>query len=478
MSLPFKRSKPGTVRAAIDPEGRRLLGLDIETKQPVFAPKGHSSTYAANGSGKTTSVAVPAVMSFACSEPHKAIAVLDSKDGELASQLAPMLERMGRKVAVIDDMGTRPELAHLRVHLNPFGAACATYQRDARDVRFSTQAIAETLVPEPAEGDAKNKYFRDVPRDIIGFALHASLSRNPEQATPGAVAGLLSDPDMLKYITEVEVEEGNPLLQSEARTLIEASAQDNWGQHISEARRALQLFAPGTRLHDVGTQKPKSHFELINQGYVIFIVGPQRFINLCASYYALHIQAFCDALYDQAGALRVIADEFTNTPLKSLVAALTTLRAYGGEIHMISQSRSEVVRKFGAKETQTIEDNSITMQWLSFSFDEASRVSKAMGEGHTVMRGISGSAAELKTQTNLSLAKQPHMTPAELMALPRNWILNHVKGLGFFFTERLTQANIWPYCDHYADNALEGARLPSDPKVTFVAPAGFIGGVA
>ncbi len=66
------------------------------------------------------------------------------------------------------------------------------------------------------------------------------------------------------------------------------------------------------------------------------------------------------------------------------------------------------------------------------------------------------------------------------MALPRNCILNHVKGLGFFFTERLTHANIWPFCNHYAANALdlEGARLPSDPKVTLVAPAGFIGGVA
>lgn len=470
MSFPFL--KKSARNRPFDPKGQRLLGLSPETGEPILAPKGHSSTYAANGAGKTTSVAVPATLCFACCEPHKAVMVLDSKDGELAGQLAPMLHQMGRKVAVIDDMNTRPELAHLRVSLNPFGAAVATCLRDPRDIIFTNETIVNALIPEPSEGDAKNKHFRDVPRDINSFAINALLSRNPQSATPGAVSRLLSDPEMLQTIAENDVVDGNELLKVQARTLLDEVGRENWGQHISEARRSLQLFAPGTRLHEVGSDATLSHADLIREGYIVFLVGPQRFLDRCAAYYALHILALCDSLYDGAGVLRVIADEFTNSPLKSLVSALTTLRAYGGEIHMISQSRSEVIRKFGEKETQTIEDNSITMQWLSFSFEEAKRVSQAMGEQHAVMQGISGDSDALKTQTSLSLIKQAHMTPAELMAMPHNLILNHVKGLGFFFTERLSQANLAPFCDLYADNPLEGARFPSDPKITLATPEG------
>lgn len=458
---------------AVHPEGRRLIGLTLDDTAPIFAPPGHSLLLSANGGGKTTRGAMPWLFSTLAGWPEEAVLILDSKNGEMAIQAARMAADLGRKVAVIDDMGVWPELAPYRATPNPFGAAVSAYLRDPRDVLFATETINNTLIPEPADGDAKNKYWRDSPQDLLDFAQNVLLKRNPETTTPGATSLILNDPDMLHSFAEIEAEEGAPMLRAQAKTLLEMVGHEHWPQHLKEAQRALKLFGPGTRLHEVGNGAEVTHEDLIREGYVIFLVGPQEYINRLGNYYALHIMAFCTALYRRAGVLRAICDEFTNTPLKSLVESLTTLRAFGAEIHMIAQSRSEIIRRFGEQETRTIEENAVTKLWFGLSlFEEAERVSKAMGEEHAVATSLGGDNQGLRLNTNLSLIKQRHMSPAALMALPREQGLAHIKGVGFFLFRTISQANIAPYCDLLAPNPLEGGKMPSDPQITLPVPAG------
>jgi len=462
-----KQQVPGPIA----PEGRRLIGLTREGKQPILAPAGHSLLLSANGGGKTTRGAMPWLFSFLSSSAKEAVLVLDSKNAEISIQAAKMAAKMGRKVAVIDDMGVCPELADYRVSLNPFSAAVETYKRDPRDLLFVTETINNTLIPEPATADAKDKYWRESPRDFLEFPQNVLLKRNPDTATPGATSLILNDPDLLRSYAEIEAEEGDPMIKSMANNLLEMAGHEHWPQHLKEAQRAVKLFSPGTRLHEVGTGAKLSHADLIREGYVIFLVGPQEYINRLGNYYALHIMAFCTALYQGAGVLRAICDEFTNTPLKSLVEQLTTLRAFGAEIHMIAQSRSEIIRRFGKHETETIEENAVVKLWFGFSsFEEARRISDAMGEEHAVSTALSNDGDPLKMNTNLSLSKQKIMTPAELMALPREIGLAHIKSIGFFLFETLSQQNLAPYCHLIGENTLEGGTLPPDPKVTLVTP--------
>lgn len=68
-------------------------------------------------------------------------------------------------------------------------------------------------------------------------------------------------------------------------------------------------------------------------------------------------------------------------PGQKLVEALTTLRAYQVEVSVLEQRRSVIQPKLGRNETRTIEGNSIPKQCFGLSnFEEAERVSKAMGE--------------------------------------------------------------------------------------------------
>ena len=475
MSFPFgwmnmsARNKPRPYAKAkpVDPQGQRLLGFTLDTNEPIWAPKGHSLLLAANGAGKTTCGAMPWLYSFAVSEPNKAVLCLDSKNGEMAIQAAKMLARMGRKVTIIDDMGVWTDLEAYRISLNPFGAAVSTFRRDPRDMIYTTENITYAAVKEPPDGDAKNIYFRAWPRNLIEFCILLYAKRNLHLVIPGGVSLLLSNQAMLLQFAAIEAEEGDPYLQGLARSIVAMSKHEHWPQHVEESQRALKIFAPGTRLHEAGKRATISHEQLIREGYIIFLVGPQAYMNRLGAYYAFHMMAFAESLYQGAGFLRIIADEFTNCPLQSLVEMLTTLRAFGAEVHMIAQSRSEIERKFGVKEAETITENAIVQIWYGFSsLKESQMVSEMMGEEHALSTSL-GSNDDLKLNTNISLIRQRQMSVAELLAMSRNLQLIFVKGIGFLLARKVGMQNIDPLCHKVGENRAEGGTLPADPWITF-----------
>lgn len=457
---------------AIDPQGHRLLGLTLDTNEPVFAPRGSGILESSIGGGKTTRGAVPWSLSL-LSDTTAAQLIVDSKDGEISAQLCELYVRMGRRVAVIDYLNVRPELAEWFVPLNPFGASVSAYRRDPRDALVTNQTITNTLIEEPSNGETKDRYFRESPREYLELAMLMMLRRNPNLATPGGIAAILSDPQMFLSFAQIEMEEGDPASKSLASSILSLKGHEHFYMHLSEAKRSLSLFRPGGRLVDAGKEATKTHEELIREGYVIFLVGPQAGIDRLGVLYALNILAFTNALYKGAGQLRIIADEYTNTPIKPLIAQTTTLRGYGCEIYYIRQSRSESIRKFGEQETRTLEENAVVKQWFGgfSSIEEASRISQAMGEEFAVQSSLGTDNLSAKTQTNHSLIKQRVLTPAELMAMPPDQQLIHIKGVGFFVARTISQQNIAPYCKLFADNPLEGGRLKPDPKITLVTPS-------
>ena len=482
MSFPFQkwpfprrrrnpaRAKPSTL---VDPQGRRLIGITKCSHRPIFAPKGHSLLLSANGGGKTTCGALVWLFSLLSSDPTKAIAVFDSKDGELAWQCADMIAATGRKVAILDGMGVFPaDNPHL-VSLNPLGAVTSSFARDKRDLIFASENANYALIPEP-ERDEKNAYWRQEPRTLIEFATYVLMKRNARLAIPGGVWALLGNPAMLRKFAAIEAEEGDGMLKVLALNVLEMFGHEHFPQHRSAALKALRIFAVGTRLHDAGATAHLTHADLIRQGYVIFIVGPQAYMNRLGAYYALHILAFNQALYLGAGGLVQILDEFTNAPLKPLVEAMTTLRAFGGtELHMIAQSRSEIERRLGKLECETIEENAIVKQYFGFSsFSEAERISKAIGDAQVINPGLSTDNKELRLQFSYQTGKERNLTSSKLMAMPANEQLIHVKGVGFINALRISQQNIAPYCNLIASNPLEGGKLPADPKITLIDPKG------
>lgn len=467
MRRPFAKPR------AVDPEGRPLIGLTLDGGEPIFGLPGHTITYGPTGAGKTTSAVLPKLLSLMASEPEKAILISDPKDGEIACQVIEMAVSMGRKIALIDDFNVLPRFAQHRVILNPFGDAVATYKRDPRDLIYANDMITHALIEEPEDRDLKNFWFRECPRTVLRFGITAMLKRDTALCIPGSAAQMLSDVEMVKTLARIEAEEGDPGLQQLARDVINLEGSEHHAMHMSEASRALRYFGPGTRLAQAGIGAELSHADLIREGYLVFLVGPQALMSFAGSYYALHMGAFLQALYQKVGHLRVIADEFTSTPLKKTIdQAICTIRSFHGTLHLIAQSKSEMLRKLGKDLTQTVEDNCATKRWLAFgNHRDAEEISRAIGEEQALATSLGSSDGGLSLSTNLSLTRQRRLTASELMSLPGDQQLVHLRGIGFVLCRRIFQNEIAPYCHHLAENPMEGGRLPPDPRVTLTAPA-------
>ena len=446
---------------------KRILGIDFEGK-PIFAAKhAHSLLLSAAGGGKTTCGAVPWLQSL-IADSSRAVVIADTKDGEIASQCTDMCVEAGREVGHIDQFARLGVDNPHRIALNPFGGVVHTHQVKPDELLFATENACHALIEEPP-GDAKNQYWRDEPRTIIEFCLNSLLIRNPRLATPGGVWSMLSNPDQMLKIAAIEAEEGDEAMQALALHVLGMSENEqHFPQHRAAAGKAMRIYAANSALHSAGVDAMHTHESLIRDKYIIFLIGPVRYMERLGADYALHLQSFMEVvLSGQSCPISFILDEFTNAPLKALISQLTTMRGYGGTCHMIAQSRSEIERKYGKKETDTLEENAVIKQWFGFSsFEEAERVSRAMGETLNVASSLGVQSDRTVISGNFSTGKERLYTPDMLMRLPPDEQILHVKDVGFIHAKKIRQNEIAPSCYALTDNPLEGKALPPAPKVT------------
>ena len=93
----------------------------------------------------------------------------------------------------------------------------------------------------------------------------------------------------------------------------------------------------------------------------------------------------------------------------------------------------------------------------------ASRVyARAMGEAQSVSHSLSVSSDRTELSGNFQTGKERLFTPDELMRLPGDQQIIHVKNIGFIHARKIRQNEIGPYAASLADNPLEGTRLPPE----------------
>ena len=460
------KSKQATGRPA-----RRLLGLTMDGR-PIHEPKPcHSLLLSAAGGGKTTCGAVPWLQSM-IADPNRTVIVTDVKDGEIAAQCAKMCAAYGRKVAIIDDFKIFGVDHPLRIGLNPYGGIIAAHEAKKGELVFATDNANNAIIEEPPR-DQRNAYWRDEPRTLAEYCQLSILNHGRLDTYPGAVWSLLSDPEVFNAAVRIDRESDDRALKALAHHAEEMQKNaEHSSQHRGAILKALRIFSAGSPLHIAGADADKTHLDLLEENYIVFIVGPQRHMDRLGPYFALHLQSFMEALLGTKGlTVDFILDEFTNAPLKELVARLTTMRAYGGNVHMVAQSRSEIERKYGDKETLTIEENAVIKQWFGFSsFTEAERVSKAIGEALHISQSMGLQSDRAEFSGNIAKVRERLFTAEELMRLPNDEQIIHIKDVGFIHAKKVRQNQIAPYCFDLEDNPLEGARLPPQPVVTLQAP--------
>lgn len=457
-----------------DLRGRRILGLTVDGK-PIVEPKANASglIYAAMGGGKTTCGAIPAIQSM-MPDRTQALFINDVKDGEIAMQIAPLCKAYGRKFAIVDPYGVLGADNPHRIELNPFSAVLVAKAARRSDVPVILDKVTNTLIEEPPN-DQRNHYWRESPREFLHTASRILLSHYPALFTPGGLHGLLADPHVWKSALDCEVADTESKLQADAKRILALKSDnaEHYTQHLNATVSALRLFAFAPLKED-GKSATLTHADLLRDGWVVCFVAPARLAERLGPYFALHTLSAMEAQL-AAGSSRVcfILDEFCNAPLREAVNKITLFRAYGLKCLYIAQSRQDAVRRYGEREIATLEENCTVKQWFKFTqFEEAERVSKAMGETISVSHSLALSSDRPGLSATLNTGRQRLLTPHELMSLPDDEQICHVAGVGFIHCRKIRQNQIAPSCHLLGDNPLEGGRLPPDPKVWLDPPEG------
>ncbi len=418
------------------------------------------------GGGKTTCGAMPAIQSL-LADRDQALFVNDVKDGEIAAQIAALCKAYGRKFGIVDPYAVLGADNPHRIELNPLSAVQVADSEGHVDVPVILDKVTNTLIEEPS-GDERNRYWRESPRDFLHTASRIVLAHNPRLLTPGGLYAMLADPHTWGSALACEAADPDSAQRCDAQRLLALKTDnaEHYTQHLNAAVSALRLFAYSP-LDEDGRRAELTHAELLRDGWVVCLIAPARLADRLGSYFALHTLSAMEAqLTAGSGRACFVLDEFCNAPLREAVTKITLFRAYGLKCLYIAQSRQDAVRRYGEREIATLEENCTVKQWFKVSnFEEAERLSRAIGEAVSVTSSLGLSTEQPALSTTLNTGRQRLFTPYELMSLPDDEQILHVAGLGFVHCRKIRQNQIAPSCNLLGDNPLEGGRLTPDPKV-------------
>ncbi len=296
----------------------------------------------------------------------------------------------------------------------------------------------------------------------------ALLEHSAALTTPGGLAALIADPETFNSVIDIEADEGEELTRNRARQLKELRDKDpeHYSQHMLAAQSALRLFMAGSPLAEAGRDADVTHEQLLAEKYVVCVVQNPKNAARLGTYYGLMFNAFLSAqLSSECGKTTIIFDEVANTPAKELIEKVTVFRGAKLQVLYIAQSRADLIRQNGEKLIQTLEDN-CCIQWLQFgNFEEAERVSKAIGEIDNVNFNLGGSSDKPDFTTTFQTGREPLFTIDELMSLPPSEQFLRVPGVGWIHCLKIRQNEIAPSCFDLGDNPVEGGRLEPDVKI-------------
>jgi type IV secretion system protein VirD4 len=359
-----------------------------------------------------------------------------------------------------------------KLKLNPFGAIVEAYERSDKALGMIIRKTMRVCIDEPPN-DQKQAYWRENPRALIELCVRGLLLSSTGLCTPGAVYLVLSETELIDGMIALCEDEGDAATRSIASQVRSCrDADPNYGQHIQAALQVLKPYEPGSPLHHAGENANCTFREVLETGLIVCVVNPVEYADTLGIHFGLLSLGFLQAQLALRNARTLyVYDELANAPLRDAVKRITIMRAFGATGLYITQSRKDLINTYGEKETAVLEENAVIKQYLKFSsFEEAERVSRAIGEQLSVQKGLGTQSGRLDLSGNYSVGKERIFTADELMRLPPDEQILHVAGVGWIHAKKARQNQIMPYAAELGDNPLEGAAMVPNPKITLLTP--------
>ncbi|MBV1928174.1 MAG: type IV secretory system conjugative DNA transfer family protein [Gammaproteobacteria bacterium] len=417
-------------------------------KEAVFSDYASNAvTVAPAGSGKGIYSVITNGLAIRASK------VFSDFKGELVCILKEALEKRGENVRVLNPGGLWNEHIGESDCYNPLDIIADDLERSSglRDVPDDLREQSSQILPEPAQSDGENTYWREGSRKCMGIAMILECMVEGRDATLASVSLLIEDREALehnlRWVIGIDLE-GKPLpdgpmpiescawaqihdaadlaefiqwVRTQARSLLSlmgTGENRTFDSFISGAQQALAPFAFG-RLAPAMRRSTFSMNDLKDGDATtsIFIVADASRMEAYKSYIGLIQWCAMTAIkrHENKGVpVYFIMDEATNYKIHSLVSLLTWGRSYGLRLHLIFQDISAFENTYGKTAVETLLSETEIKQFLpgQRSPRTLALISQLLGKQSVMSAGLSQNESGL--QENTSETGRALMTAEEI----------------------------------------------------------------
>ncbi|MET0076237.1 MAG: type IV secretory system conjugative DNA transfer family protein [Candidatus Thiodiazotropha lotti] len=407
----------------------------------------NAMTIAPAGSGKGIYTVIPNVFSIAFSK------VIGDFKGELLCIMKAFLEAMGHSIRSLNPGGLWKEIVGEGDSYNPLDIIVDDLHRPGglRDVPDDLRELTAQILPEPAENDGENTYWREGSRRIMADAILLEVMVEEYDATLSSVALLIEDREALennlRWVVGIDIG-GNPLPDGPMPIAQALWAQKHAPEDVTEfiqlvrarATNLLALMGGGeSRTFDSfvsGTQQALAPFAFgrlapamrrstfsmneLKEGDKpthLFIVADASRPEVYKNYIGLIQWCAMTAIKrhpDKSRPVYFIMDEATNYKIHGLESLLTWGRSYGLRLHLIFQDLSAFERVYGKTALETLLSETEIKQFLpgQRSPKTLEMISKMLGDQSVMAASLSQRDGNVHEQ--MSETARPLMKPDEI----------------------------------------------------------------
>lgn len=438
--------------------------------RPIFYKFTHGLSLAPAGTGKTVSLALPALAHGYRNRKHRfpsgsfSVICIDLK-----RELLPMTKRLrghprghGHRVIIIDP--SDPES-------NSYNSLDLV--RDALEGRANinkaltrAQGLAFKLEPEPLNED-KNTFFREGSRKIITLVILYICLKTPDKANLTEVRRLVLDTmaliDMLEEATKMDDLSGEIALM--AKDIL--SIDKHFGEFRSGASMALEPYSPAGELAHVVSHSDFRASELKTVPTTVYICVSLAEQKQFKRFLAVLTESFMTEISESPHNIPVhfLLDEATNFAF-DISEKLTALRGVGARVQIIAQEYEEILRVFGKHAGPTIFNECDLKQFFGVSdLNLAKKLSEMIGEKLVVKHHYNlGKSPWEDINQSSNYERRPLMTPQEIMNMKPDEQLIFANGL-VIRCHKLRYDEVHPWLSWLDNNPLEGGKLPGPPHI-------------
>lgn len=465
-------------KSALDPNVGELICL--KDGVGIHDPTSEHVLYISpSGGGKTTCGVIGTI--FHTAKLGYSQLITDCKP-EIAYIVKDALEKeIGCRVA-LNNPSQLPGLPHH--DCNPLQLLIDDYAtpEGRKNMLHDAENIALQLRPEPEEKGKDNEWVRIGMRDILVSVSCGLAAITPQGCTLAKMRRIIARQDeLLRFLkalaTRDDILSGD--LADKALDLL--SSYENTDEHFEYYRKgalnALSPYAASGQLGHIGASHDYAYEDLRDDSQpplIVINVCPLEHLEVFKSYFGLMNYTCFQTLKrsPQGRKVAMVLDEFTNFKV-DLASNLTALRALNVRCFLYAQSESEIARAYGEKMLATIKDQCRVKVYFGIKDPAVAKTLSDMIGPETINAESYNFANKMlglgKGNQTIGKAGRPLLYPSEIIALDRSQMIAFIDNK-IVLGEKITYAEVWPWCDWAAPNPLEGGKLTGRIKLRLKYP--------